>query len=43
MGRWFDVYATRIGDKSSLTVALLFRDVTAQRHAEDDLRTLGKH
>jgi PAS domain S-box-containing protein len=32
-GRWFDVYATRIGDPESHTVALLFRDITERRQA----------
>lgn len=38
MGRWFDVYATRLGDSSSNTVALLFSDITARRKADEDLR-----
>lgn len=31
MNRWFDVYATRVGDDDSRTVAVLFKDVTAQK------------
>lgn len=32
-GRWFDVYATRIGDPDSRTVAIFFRDITERRRA----------
>jgi len=32
-GRWFDVYATRIGDAESRTVAIFFRDITERRRA----------
>jgi PAS domain S-box-containing protein len=38
MGRWFDVYARRIGDPASRTLALLFRDVTEQKRADRQLR-----
>ena len=38
LGRWFDVYAFRIGDPSRRTVAVLFNDITARRHAEEALR-----
>jgi PAS domain S-box-containing protein len=41
MNRWFDVYATRLGDNESRTVAVLFRDITAARRADDDLRRLA--
>jgi PAS domain S-box-containing protein len=41
MGRWFDVYATRIGGEGSARVALLFSDVTARRQADDRLRKLA--
>lgn len=34
MGRWFDVYATRVGDAPSRKVALLFKDITAQKRNE---------
>jgi len=37
-GRWFDVYAFRIGEPDSRKVAVLFRDVTATRQAEEALR-----
>ena len=37
-GRWFDVYAFRIGEPDSRKVAVLFRDVTATRRAEEALR-----
>lgn len=32
-GRWFDVYATRIGEPESRTVAIFFRDITERRQA----------
>ena len=34
LGRWFDVYATRVGGPGSRRVALLFTDVTEQKEAE---------
>jgi PAS domain S-box-containing protein len=37
MGRVFDVFATRVGDKDNAQVAILFRDVTARRRAEEAL------
>lgn len=37
MGRWFDVYAFRIGDPSANQVAILFTDITARKLAEDRL------
>ena len=36
--RWFDVYAFRLGDAADGKVAILFKDITASRHAEDRLR-----
>lgn len=41
MGRWFSVYATRIGAESSREVALVFSDITEQKKAEEDLRRLA--
>jgi PAS domain S-box-containing protein len=41
IGRWFDVYATRIGGSGSRKVALLFSDITARRQAEEELRRLA--
>jgi signal transduction histidine kinase len=40
MGRWFDVYATRVGGERSRTVALLFTDITARRRAEAEREAL---
>ena len=37
-GRWFDVYALRLGGPETSKVALLFRDITAAKRSEDDLR-----
>lgn len=37
MGRWFDVYAFRIGAPAERRVAVLFNDITARREAEDAL------
>jgi len=37
MKRWFDVFATQVGGKKSRKVALLFRDITAQRAREKEL------
>jgi len=41
MGRWFDVYATRIGGEHSHKVALLFSDISARKHSEEQLRQLA--
>ncbi|MDQ9172394.1 response regulator [Oxalobacteraceae bacterium R-40] len=41
MGRWFDVYATRIGSDGSHKVAILFTDITDKKRAEEDLRRLA--
>jgi PAS domain S-box-containing protein len=38
LDRWFDVYAFRIGEPHEHRVAVLFRDITAQRHAEESVR-----
>jgi PAS domain S-box-containing protein len=38
MGRWFDVYATRLDGPGSTTVALLFSDITERRKADEELR-----
>ncbi len=43
MGRWFDVYAFRVGEATEGQVGLLFRDVTAARSAAADReRLLGE-
>ena len=41
LGRWFDVYATRLGGAGSTTVAVLFSDITDRKRADDDLRRLA--
>jgi len=41
MGRWFDVYATRLGGPQSRRVALLFSDITARKQSEETLRKLA--
>ncbi|MGZ5287035.1 MAG: PAS domain S-box protein, partial [Flavisolibacter sp.] len=38
MGRWFDVYAFRMGGSGSRNVALLFTDVTEKRKGEEALK-----
>jgi PAS domain S-box-containing protein len=40
MGRWFEVKAFRVGEPDQLRVALLFRDVTATRAANERLRAI---
>ena len=37
-GRWFDVYAFRVGDPESRRVAILFTDISARRRTEEALR-----
>ncbi|WP_051933466.1 ATP-binding protein [Massilia sp. BSC265] len=41
IGRWFNIYATRVGDPKQGKVAVLFSDVTESRRARDDLRSLA--
>jgi PAS domain S-box-containing protein len=41
MGRWFDVYATRLGAAGTAKVAVLFNDITERRRHDDDLRRLA--
>ncbi len=41
LGRWFDVYVTRLGGPGSTTVAILFSDITDRKRADDDLRRLA--
>jgi signal transduction histidine kinase len=38
LGRWFDVYAFRVGEAQARHVALLFSDITTRRRAELDLQ-----
>ena len=37
-GRWFDVYAFRLGGHGSHTVAILFSDITDRQHAAEALQ-----
>ena len=37
LGRWFDVYAFRLGGDGSTKVAVLFNDITARRRMEEAL------
>ena len=34
--RWFDVYANRVGPAERRHVAIVFKDITARRHAEEE-------
>ncbi len=43
MGRWFDVYAFRIGNVDSRKVALLFTDITERKKAEQALTEKDRH
>ncbi len=38
LNRWFDVYASRVGDETSRKVALVFTNVTERRQMEEALR-----
>jgi signal transduction histidine kinase/CheY-like chemotaxis protein len=40
MGRWFDAYASRVGAPEHRRVAVLFRDVSARKHAEQESERL---
>ena len=37
-GRWFDVYAFRLGDNESRKVAILFNDISDRKASENELR-----
>jgi PAS domain S-box-containing protein len=41
MGRWYDVYAHRVGGPDSRKVGILFTDITARKRADDDLRQMA--
>jgi PAS domain S-box-containing protein len=41
LGRWYDVYATRIGPAANHRVAVVFTDISERRRAEDELRRLA--
>jgi PAS domain S-box-containing protein len=40
-GRWYDVYAARVGPEGSRRVVALFTDITQQRRTEFELRRLA--
>jgi PAS domain S-box-containing protein len=42
MGRWFDVYVTRLGGNGSEKVAILFSDITQRKVAQGDLERLAR-
>jgi PAS domain S-box-containing protein len=42
MGRWFDVYASRIGDESSLRFAVIFKDTSERKRMELRLREINE-
>ncbi|WP_020654067.1 hybrid sensor histidine kinase/response regulator [Massilia niastensis] len=41
LGRWYDVYATRLGPPEWRRVALLFSDITERRRSDDALRKMA--
>ncbi len=46
MGRWFDVYASRVGGPESRKIALVFNDITKRRHLErqkDEFLGIASH
>ena len=38
LGRWFEVYALRVGEPTDRHVAILFKDITERKRAEETLR-----
>jgi PAS domain S-box-containing protein len=41
MGRWYDVYATRVGAAASRKVAVFFTDISERMRADQELRRLA--
>ena len=41
LGRWYDVYAARLGGHGQRRVAVLFNDITARRQSEEALRQMA--
>ncbi|MBC7966268.1 MAG: PAS domain S-box protein [Fuerstia sp.] len=41
-GRWFDVYASRVGEPESRKVAIVFDDITERRQSEEALRQMER-
>jgi len=41
LGRWYDVYAARLGGPGQRRVAVLFNDITARRQSEEALRQMA--
>jgi PAS domain S-box-containing protein len=41
LGRWYDVYATRLGAAGEHRVAVVFTDISERRRADDELRRLA--
>ncbi|HEX8354044.1 MAG TPA: PAS domain S-box protein, partial [Pyrinomonadaceae bacterium] len=42
MGRWFDVYAFRVGRPEERKVALIFKNITARKRAEEERERLHR-
>ena len=43
LGRWFDVYAFRIGDERSNKVGILFKDISEQKNTQEKLLHASLH
>jgi PAS domain S-box-containing protein len=39
LGRWYDVYALRVGEPKERHVAILFSDITERKRAEESIKT----
>ena len=42
LGRWYDVYAFRIGDPSEHKLAIIFNDIVDRKRAEEEIRLLNE-
>jgi light-regulated signal transduction histidine kinase (bacteriophytochrome) len=42
LGRWYDVYALRVGEPKERHVAILFKDITERKRSEEAIKTFNE-